>query len=131
MYHIKQSIAWWCFTQQEDMTMEKMVRIAADIGYEAIELAEQEHWQCIKDHAYFGHYHTAGNPGRHELDESQELQYRPIIQTIATTGYTGYLGQEFIPTGDPEVALRQAFEVCNARPGFYQQRELQGEDDVN
>ncbi len=66
-----------------------------------------------KYHAYFGHYHTAGNPGRHELDERQELQYKPIIQAIAATGYQGYLGQEFIPTGDAEVALRQAFEVCN------------------
>lgn len=64
-------------------------------------------------HGWFGHYHTAGNPGRHELDEHQELQYRPIIQAIEATGYTGYIGQEFVPTGDAEVALRQAFEVCN------------------
>ena len=66
-------------------------------------------------HAYFGHYHTAGNPGRQELDERQELQYKPIIQAIAATGYKGYLGHEFIPTGDPEVALRQSFEICNIR----------------
>ncbi len=249
MDRIKQSIAWWCFTQA-DMTIERMVRIAANIGYEAIELVEQEHWQVIKDHglaiaslkgqlsieegfnrrehhdhlerevranialaaqwgipnvivfsgnrdglddktgaeitaqglkrlartaqdegvtlilellnskvdhpdyqadktiwgvqvcqmvdspavkllydiyhmqvmegdsehhAYFGHYHTAGNPGRQELDERQELQYKPIIQAIAATGYKGYLGHEFIPTGDPEVALRQAFETCDIR----------------
>ncbi len=49
MDHIKQSIAWWCFTQG-DMTIERMVRLAADIGYQAIELVEQEHWQFIKDH---------------------------------------------------------------------------------
>ncbi|MBV9228461.1 MAG: sugar phosphate isomerase/epimerase, partial [Chloroflexi bacterium] len=49
MGHIKQSISWWCFTQG-DMTIERMARIAADIGYEAIELVEQEHWQFIKDH---------------------------------------------------------------------------------
>src|SRR5437899_254650 len=49
MGQIKQSISWWCFTQG-DMTIERMVRIAADIGYEAIELVEQEHWQFIKDH---------------------------------------------------------------------------------
>src|SRR5947208_8319531 len=66
-------------------------------------------------HAYFGHYHTAGNPGRQELDERQELQYKPIIQAIAATGYKGYLGQEFIPSGNPEVALRQAFDICNIR----------------
>lgn len=64
-------------------------------------------------HIYFGHYHTAGTPGRNELDEGQELQYRPIIQAIAATGYQGYIGQEFIPTGDAEAALRQAFEICN------------------
>ncbi len=66
-------------------------------------------------HPWFDHYHTAGNPGRYELDEQQELLYKPIIQAIATTGYTGYIGHEFIPTGDPEIALRQAFEVCNIR----------------
>src|SRR2546423_15513746 len=49
MGQIKQSISWWCFTQG-DMTIERMVRIAADIGYEAIELVEQEHWQVIKDY---------------------------------------------------------------------------------
>src|SRR5205085_10461340 len=48
MDRIKQSISWWCFAQG-DMTIERMVRIAADIGYEAIELVEQEHWQFIKD----------------------------------------------------------------------------------
>src|SRR5260221_11286224 len=49
MDRIKQSISWWCFAQG-DMTIQRMVRIAADIGYEAIELVEQEHWQFIKDH---------------------------------------------------------------------------------
>jgi len=252
MDHIKQSIAWWCFTQG-DMTIERMVRLAADIGYQAIELVEQEHWQFIKDHGlaiaslrgqssieegfnrrehhdrlerevranialaaqwgipnvivfsgnreglddrrgveitaeglkrvarvaedegvtlvlellnskvdhpdyqadktawgvevcrmvdssamrllydiyhmqimegdiirtirqyhgYFALYHAAGNPGRQELDERQELQYKPIIQAIAATGYKGYLGQEFIPRGDPVAALKQAFDVCN------------------
>src|SRR5260221_7308704 len=49
MDRIKQSISWWCFAQG-DMTIQRMVRIAADIGYDAIELVEQEHWQFIKDH---------------------------------------------------------------------------------
>src|SRR6266568_545242 len=49
MFPIKQSISWWCFAQG-DMTIERMVRIAADIGYKAIELVEQERWQFIKDH---------------------------------------------------------------------------------
>jgi hydroxypyruvate isomerase len=66
-------------------------------------------------HPWIGHYHTAGNPGRAEIDDSQELNYRPIFETIAATGYTGYIGHEFIPHGDPEIALRHAFAL--ARPG--------------
>ena len=62
---------------------------------------------------WFGHYHTAGNPGRHELDETQELYYPPIIRTILETGYDGYLGQEFLPLGDPRKGLKQAFDLCN------------------
>lgn len=252
MAHIKQSVSWWCF-EQRGMTMERLVQLAKDIGYEAIELVEQEHWQYIQGaglkiasmkgqasieegfnrrehherlqqevranialaaqwgipnviifsgnrrglndkqgaeitaeglqgvakaagdagvtlvmellnsrvdhpdyqadrtawgvevcrmvdspamrllydiyhmqvmeghiiqtirdyHEYFAHYHTAGNPGRNEIGERQELQYKPIVQAIVATGYTGYLGQEFIPTGEPEAALRQAFEICN------------------
>jgi hydroxypyruvate isomerase len=64
------------------------------------------------NHTFFAHYHTAGNPGRHELDETQELFYPPIIRAILETGYEGYLGQEFIPRGDPLVGLKRAFELC-------------------
>ena len=46
---------------------------------------------------YIGHYHTGGNPGRHEIDETQELNYPAIVKAILETGYDGYLGQEFIP----------------------------------
>ena len=49
MQAIKQSISWWCYAQK-GMTIERMVSIAADIGYQAIELVEQEHWQFIKNH---------------------------------------------------------------------------------
>ena len=65
------------------------------------------HHDCI------GHYHTAGNPGRNELDETQELCYLPIIRAIAATGYAGFVGQEFIPKGDPVAALKAAFDLCN------------------
>jgi hydroxypyruvate isomerase len=58
--------------------------------------------------AFIGHYHTAGNPGRHELDGRQELNYRPIAEAIAATGYAGYIGHEFIPTRDPVEGLREA-----------------------
>jgi len=68
----------------------------------------------IRDNAaYIGHYHTAGNPGRHELDDRQELQYAPIMRAILATGYAGYVGQEFVPTGEPVAALRQAFSLCD------------------
>ena len=68
----------------------------------------------IRQHKdYIGHYHTAGNPGRHELDETQELNYEPIMKAIAETGFDGYVGQEFTPTGDPLKGLRQAVELCD------------------
>lgn len=63
-------------------------------------------------HAYFHHYHTAGNPGRHDLDDTQELNYPPIIKAIAATGYDGYVGHEFIPKADPIAALQAAYDLC-------------------
>ncbi len=69
-----------------------------------------------RHHAWFGHYHTAGNPGRHELDGTQELHYPAIARAIAATGYAGWLGQEFIPRGDPVAALREAFALCQVEP---------------
>lgn len=61
-----------------------------------------------------GHYHTAGNPGRAELDNSQEINYPPILEAILETGYTGFVAQEFIPTwDDPVLALRQAAQLCD------------------
>jgi hydroxypyruvate isomerase len=62
---------------------------------------------------YIGHYHTAGNPGRRELDDQQEINFKPIMEEIVRTGYTGYVGQEFIPTGDPLAGLRQAVALCD------------------
>ncbi len=69
------------------------------------------------DHKYFGHYHTAGVPGRHEIDESQELYYPAIMKAILATGYKGYVAQEFIPTGketkDKIAALKKAVKICD------------------
>ncbi len=62
---------------------------------------------------YMAHYHTGGVPGRHEIDESQELYYPAIIKAILETGYTGFLGQEFVPTRDPLQSLEQAFKICD------------------
>ncbi len=61
-----------------------------------------------------GHYHTAGNPGRGELDDTQEINYPPVMKAIVETGYTGYVAQEFIPTwDDPVHALRHGASVCD------------------
>ena len=60
-----------------------------------------------------GHIHTAGNPGRNELDDNQELNYRGICRALSSAGYDGYVGHEFHPRGDVVEALRQAFELCN------------------
>lgn len=62
---------------------------------------------------YIGHYHTAGNPGRRELDDKQEISYKPIMEEIAKPGYTGYVGQEFIPTGNPLKGLSEAVILCD------------------
>jgi hydroxypyruvate isomerase len=65
-----------------------------------------------KDHAYFAHYHTGGNPGRHELDETQELNYKAIARAIAGVGFQGYMAHEFIPVRDPLTSLGEAVELC-------------------
>ena len=63
---------------------------------------------------YIGHYHTAGNPGRCELDENQEINYPAIVRAIIETGYADYIAQEFIPTwSDPILALRHSAMVCD------------------
>jgi len=69
------------------------------------------------NHEYFGHYHTAGVPGRHEIDETQELFYPAIMEAIKQTGFKDYVAQEFIPTGkDTEEkirALKKAVQTCD------------------
>ena len=62
---------------------------------------------------YIGHFHTAGNPGRHDLDEDQEINYPPIMRAIAETGYNLYVGHEFVPKGDPIEGLRAAAQLCD------------------
>ncbi len=62
-------------------------------------------------HSAFGHIHTAGNPGRHELSSAQEINYPAVFQAIAESGYSGVIGHEFIPTGDAEDSLRGAYSL--------------------
>ena len=62
---------------------------------------------------WIGHYHTGGVPGRHELDETQELNWRGVATAIGETQFTGYLAHEFIPTRDPLSSLQEAYNICN------------------
>lgn len=63
-------------------------------------------------HDRIAHYHTAGNPGRGEIDDSQEIQYKPILETILKTGYDGFIAHEFIPTWDDPIAgLKHAAQL--------------------
>jgi len=68
----------------------------------------------IRQHAdLIGHYHVAGNPGRNEIDDTQEINHPPIMEAIVETGYNGYVGIEFMPTRDPLKSLRQAVKICS------------------
>jgi len=67
-----------------------------------------------RSHEYFAHYHTGGVPGRHEIDDTQELNYAAIMRAIVATGYTGHVSQEFIPVRpEPLVSLKQAVGICD------------------
>ena len=65
-----------------------------------------------QNHEHIAHYHTAGNPGRNEIDATQELNYRRVAQAIADTGFKGYFAHEFIPKRDPVKSLGEAYETC-------------------
>ncbi len=71
--------------------------------------------RTIRDNVkYFGHYHTGGVPGRHEIDETQELYYPAVMKAIAETGFKGYVAQEFIPAATDKVAsLKKAIQICD------------------
>jgi len=67
-----------------------------------------------KFHPYISHYHTGGVPGRNEIDETQELYYPAIMKAIVETGYTGFVGQEFIPAREDKLAsLKQGVDICD------------------
>ena len=62
---------------------------------------------------WIAHYHTAGNPGRNEIDATQEINYPPIMRAIAETKYTSYVGQEFIPVRDTVKSINEAVKLCD------------------
>ena len=97
-----------------EMVNSPRVKLLYDIYH--MQIMEGDIIRTIQEnHRYFAHYHTGGNPGRHEIDDSQELNYPAIVKAIGETGYEGYLGQEFVPTGDPITALKSALDICTER----------------
>jgi hydroxypyruvate isomerase len=64
-------------------------------------------------HPWIAHYHTAGVPGRNEIGDTQEINYAPIMRTILETGYTGFVGQEFVPLKDKVASLSEAVKICD------------------
>jgi len=65
-------------------------------------------------HQYLAHFHTGGIPGRHEIDDTQELHYPAVMRAIVATGYKGYVGQEFVPKQSDKIgSLRAAIQICD------------------
>ena len=62
---------------------------------------------------WLGHFHTGGVPGRHELDDTQEIHWQGVMRAIADSPFKGYVAHEFVPTGDPLTSLRKAVELCD------------------
>ncbi len=88
------------------------VKLLYDIYH--MQIMEGDVMRTIRDnHQWIAHYHTGGVPGRHELDDTQELNWRTVAKTIADTGYTGYVAHEFVPTRDPLTSLREAVALCD------------------
>jgi hydroxypyruvate isomerase len=103
----------------------------SDWGVELVKRVGSDHFKLLYDiyhmqimegdvirtietnHAYFGHYHTGGNPGRNEIDDTQELNYKPIARAIAGVGFRGYFAHEFIPKRDPLTSLSEAVTLCD------------------
>ncbi len=87
------------------------VKLLYDIYH--MQIMEGDIIRTITDNfQYIGHFHTGGVPGRHELDDTQELQWRTIAKAIADLNFQGYFAHEFIPTRDPMTSLRQAVNLC-------------------
>ena len=87
------------------------VKLLYDIYH--MQIMEGDVIRTIRQHAsHIGHFHTGGVPGRHELDDTQELNYHAIAGAIADAGFTGFVAHEFVPTRDPLGSLKQAVELC-------------------
>lgn len=95
-----------------EMVGSPRVKLLFDIYH--MQIMEGDVIRSIRKHIkWIGHFHTAGNPGRNDLDDTQELDYRGICRAIAATSYDLYMGHEFKPKGDVLAALKAAYEMCN------------------
>ena len=88
------------------------VRLLYDIYH--MQIMEGDLVRTIRENVrWIGHFHTGGVPGRHELDETQEVQWATVMRAIADSGYQGYVAHEFLPVGDAKTSLRKAVELCD------------------
>ena len=88
------------------------VKLLYDIYH--MQIMEGDVIRTIRDNKqWLAHFHTGGVPGRHELDDTQELQWRTVAKAIVDSGFTGYYAHEFIPTRDPMTSLREAVVLCD------------------
>jgi hydroxypyruvate isomerase len=88
------------------------VKLLYDIYH--MQIMEGDLIRTIRDNReHIAHFHTGGVPGRHELDETQEVNWRAVCTTIVETGFQGYLAHEFVPARDPLTSLREAVALCD------------------
>ena len=88
------------------------IKLLYDIYH--MQIMEGDLISTIRNHAkWIGHFHTGGVPGRHELDDTQEIQWPAVMRAIAETGFSGYVAHEFKPTRDPLTSLAEAVTLCD------------------
>jgi hydroxypyruvate isomerase len=88
------------------------VKLLYDIYH--MQIMEGDVIRTIRENiAHIAHFHTGGVPGRHEIDDGQELNYRTVCSAIADAGFTGYVAHEFVPSRDPLASLREAVRLCD------------------
>jgi len=88
------------------------VKLLYDIYH--MQIMEGDVIRTIRDNKdWIAHYHTGGVPGRNEIDDTQELNWRTVCKAILETGFTGYVAHEFVPKRDPLTSLREAVVLCD------------------
>jgi hydroxypyruvate isomerase len=101
----------WCIELCKELKSPAM-KVLFDIYH--VQIMDGDVIRRLHQHKdYIAHVHTAGNPGRNEIDETQEINYKPIMQALLEIGYSGFVGQEFIPTRNPLTSLVEAVQTCD------------------